>query len=107
MTDHFQPWNRRLGIIDRVATLGPGGDSAWAWYHALQFGVRFSYLDLSAGNIAGGEGQSATFGLNWYWTPRARLQVNCVVGDISEHRPVDGQTSGDFATLGTRVLVDF
>ena len=105
LTDHYQPWNRKLGIIDRVTSLNP--DCEWDRCGAWQVALRWSYADLSDSDIKGGVGESLTAGLNWYWTPRMRMQMNCSYGDISDHFPVAGETSGSYVTLGTRVQVDF
>ena len=37
--------------------------------------------------------------------PKAELQEPR--SEKSEHFPIDGQTSGDYAAIGTRVMVDF
>ena len=106
LTDHFQPWNRKLGIIDRIAVLhGPSGVSDWR--RAWQLAMRWSFADLSDDDILGGVGESIAMGLNWYWSPRARMQFNAIYGDISDHEPDDGFTEGTYTTLGTRMSVDF
>ena len=102
LTDHYQPWNREWGIIGRVRPLGGG-----AWSPGLQAAVRLSFADLSDDDILGGVGETITAAFNWYFTPRARLQFNCVYGEITDHEPVDGFTAGTFTTIGTRVMVDF
>jgi len=107
LTDHYQPWNRRLGIIDRITTLDPRRADDWRCLGAWQIALRWSYADLADSNIAGGIGESLTLGLNWYWTPRARMQLNAIYGNITDHFPVDGQTFGDYVILGTRAMVDF
>ena len=107
LTDHFQPWNRELGIIERIEPLTPAGKCAWTRCGAWQIAARWSFADLTDGNIQGGVGQSVTLALNWYWTPRTRLQFNALYGDISKHFPVDGETFGNYAIIGTRVMLDF
>lgn len=102
LTDHYQPWDREWGVIGRVRPLA--GD---AWCPALQAAVRWSYADLSSDDVQGGVGETLTAAFNWYFTPRARLQMNCVYGEITDRAPVDGFTAGTFTTLGTRVMVDF
>ena len=106
LTDHFQPWNRRLGIIDRIEMLNQSTDPA-CWRRAWQLAVRWSFADLSDNDITGGVGESIAAGLNWYWTPRSRLQLNSIYGNISNRGPIDGQIEGDYVTIGTRVMVDF
>ncbi len=107
LTDHYQPWNRKRGIIGRVKRRCPNECNDWDRMGAWQIAVRWSRADLSDDNILGGDGSSLAFGLNWYWTPRSRVQFNCIYGDISDHFPVGRFTSGDYVTLGTRVAVDF
>ena len=107
LTEHFQPWNRAQGIIDRVQSLRTGPNFRCDTCGAWQIGVRWSFVDLTDSNIAGGVGESITATLSWYWTPRARLQINAAYGDISQHRPEDGQTFGHYVAIGTRALVDF
>jgi phosphate-selective porin OprO and OprP len=105
LTDHYQPWNRKMGIMDRIKPLNP--DYEWDRCGAWQVGLRWSFADLTDSDIGGGIGESLTFGLNWYRTTHARLQFNCSWGNISDHAPVDGQTSGSYVTLGTRLQIDF
>ncbi|QDT36867.1 OprO/OprP family phosphate-selective porin [Stratiformator vulcanicus] len=107
LTDHYQPWNRKLGTIGRVRKIGDTEACPKPFGHAWQVAVRWSYADLSDDDVLGGVGQNVTAGVNWYWTRRARMQFNCIHGDIGSHFPVDGQTEGTFTALGTRVLIDF
>lgn len=101
LTPHYQPWNRQLGTISRVEPLdGP-------WRPAWQVAFRWSFADLSSDDIRGGVGESVAVAANWYWTPRARLQFNCLYGEIRDRFPVDGQTAGTYTSLGTRIMVDF
>ena len=68
-----------------------------------QVGIRFSYLDLNDKNIQGGTLYDWTAGLNWYWNPNAKFQLNY----IAEHRDVPGVTPGWIQGIGTRVAFDF
>ena len=102
LTPHYQPWDRRYGVIGRVRPLDER-----RWRPALQAAVRWSLADLTSSDIQGGVGESIAAAVNWYWTSRARLQFNCLYGRIDDRFPVDAQTAGDYATLGTRVMVDF
>lgn len=107
LTDHFQGWNHRLGIIDRVSSAYPDDDDDWDHHGAWQLAVRWSFVDLTDSDIRGGVGQSIALGINYNRTPQWRIQFNCIYGDISDHVPVDGQTSGTYVTIGTRIMVDF
>ena len=69
--------------------------------------LRWSYLDLTSGDVQGGVGDSLTLGLNWYWNAYARMQFNYIYGNIYKHRPVDGETFGNYQIAGTRFMLDF
>jgi phosphate-selective porin OprO/OprP len=113
LTGEFVPYDRETGTIDRVEPYenfflvercrgGVGG--GWG---AWQVAVRYSYLDLTDQDIAGGVEHNVTLGLNWHWTAYSKLQFNAVFGRIDEHRPAGGFTEGDFVGLGTRFVCDF
>ena len=88
-------------LVERCCGRVGGGWGAW------QVAARYSYLDLTNEDVRGGLGNDATLGMNWWWTPHARLQFNAVYGDIRDRRPVEGFTGGHFLGLGTRVSMDF
>jgi phosphate-selective porin OprO/OprP len=74
---------------------------------AWQIAARYSYLDLTDENVLGGVGSNFTFGLNWFWTPFSKVQVNYINGEIDQHANVGGFTSGNYHIFGTRFMVDF
>ena len=113
LTGEHIPYNRRSGTLGRlrpfenfflVDRCGGGTGRGWgAWAVA----ARYSYLDLSDADIAGGVGESFTLGVNWHWTAYSRMQFNLIYGDIHNHADVGGFTSGDYLIAGTRLLIDF
>lgn len=52
--------------------VGKGGYGAW------QLGLRYSSLDLTDGDIRGGEQENITVGLNWYPTNNLRFMANYI-----------------------------
>ncbi len=64
-------------------------------------------MDLSDHDILGGEETNVALGVNWWWTAYSKLQLNFIYGDIQDHRPVGGFTSGNFFGITTRAQVDF
>jgi phosphate-selective porin OprO/OprP len=115
LTGEHQPYKRTTGCLDRVKPFenfflvdrccGGRGRGWGAW----QLAARYSYLDLSDENVLGGIGENFTFGLNWFWTPYSKLQLNYIYGDITQHAPVGppGSTAGNYHIIGTRFMVDF
>ena len=113
LTGEHMPWDRESGTLDRiypfenfflVDTCRDGVRGGWG---AWQVAYRWSYADYTDQDIMGGVGESHTVGLNWYWNAYSRMQFNCGYGDIDEHAPVAGFSSGHYTYLGTRFMVDF
>lgn len=109
LTGEYIPWNRKTGTIGRIKPLENfflvrdcdcDTQSGWG---AWQVAARYSYADLSDADIFGGEAQSMTFGLNWYWNQYARMQFNYILGDIEQ----GGAGYGNYEILGVRLMVDF
>lgn len=113
LTGEHIPYERTSGTIGRVKPFenfflvdnSCGGTSAgWgAWNVA----VRYDYLDLSDDNVRGGVGEAWTTALNWHWTPYSKVQFDASYGEIRDHAPVGGHTSGNYFLFGTRFAVDF
>ncbi len=113
LTGEHMPYNRRTGTLARVKPfenffvvdrmLG-GTGCGWG---ALQIAGRYDYLDLTDQDITGGEQQSYTLGVNWYWNAYSKVQTNLVYGDIKDRGPIGGFDGGDFWILGSRFMCDF
>ena len=109
LTGEHTPWDRKTGTLGRVkpyenffAIRDVDGDvnrGLGAW----QIAARYSYADLSDENIQGGEGESLTLGMNWWWNPNARMQFNYIFGEI-ENVP---EGNGNYEIAGVRWMVDF
>lgn len=118
LTGEHMPWSRSSGTLGRIKPFenfflvdrcdGCVGRGLGAWQVAL----RFSRADFNDNDILGGVGESVTLGVNWYWTPNARLQFNYIVGDI-EGRDANNDPNnrniinGDYGIVGLRAMVDF
>jgi len=113
LTGESMQYNRSSGTLARVKPYENFflvdrcmGGHATGW-GAWQIAARYSYLDVSDGDILGGVGHSITGALNWHWTGYSKLQLNVLYGEIDDHAPVGGFTSGDYLIVGARVAVDF
>lgn len=113
LTGEHMTWERASGTLGRVKphenyfrvrTCDDEIESAWG---AWQVAVRYSTADFSDDTVLGGELDSVTLALNWYWNANAKMQFNYIYGDIQNRRPADGQTEGDYHIIGTRFMVDF
>jgi len=100
--------NSNAYVVRGVGFCGPG-----AW----QVGIRYDWLDLTNGPVLGGNVQDLTLGLNWFWNPNMKLQLNYVAAWINNPTPVAGpnnslngsqfQGTGLINSLGTRLAWDF
>jgi len=61
-----------FGSVTPKSNVGEGGIGAW------ELGLRYSSLDLTDGDVDGGEAESFTLGLNWYATPTLRFSANYI-----------------------------
>jgi phosphate-selective porin OprO and OprP len=113
LTGESMTWDRNSGQLGRVTpfenffmvrTCDGCTDGGWG---AWQIAARYDHLDLTDDNIAGGVLDSFTLGLNWHWSPYSKVQFNYILGEINDHRPVDGQTMANFQIIGTRFYCEF
>lgn len=117
LTDDYMPWSRSSGTLARIIPLqnfwlvnrcdGGVEGALGAW----QIAARWSTADFSDQNVFGGQGDAFTFGLNWYWTPNARMQFNYINGRISDRRvgasPTGLAQNGQYNVFGSRFMIDF
>jgi phosphate-selective porin OprO/OprP len=105
LTGEHVPLIRKSGTIDRVRPFEnfAAGRGCGAW----QVAMRYSYLDLTDNDIAGGAEHNTTLGVVWYFNPNASLQLNAIYGDIEYRAPVGGLSEGHFTALGGQLRIDF
>lgn len=113
LTGEHMPYDRRSGTLDRIKPFenfflvdrcrGGHGCGLGAW----QIAARYDFLDLSDEDITGGQQQSVTLGLNWYWNAYSKVQTNLIYGDITDRGPIGGFDRGEFWILGSRFMCDF
>ncbi len=113
LTGEHVPYKRSSGTIDRVKPfenfflVNTCSDEVAGGWGAWQVALRYSHLDISDADIAGGVEDNLTLGLVWYFNSHASMQFNAIYGDIDSHSPVGGYTDGHFTALGTRLRVNF
>lgn len=81
LTGETRPYDSAEARFDRVKVKKNfGSDGMGAW----EVAVRYSKLDLSDGNVDGGELNDWTFGLNWYLNPNTKFMFNVIRADRSD-----------------------
>jgi len=112
LTGEHRPYERKAGAIDRVTpfnSVSKNGCGRGAW----ELAARWSYLDLTDKQIAGGNMQNMTTGLNWYVNPYCKCVFN-YIHSWTDARPTANGTilSNNFITsqtdgFGIRCQLDF
>lgn len=74
------------------------GSGAW------QIGARYDAIKLNANGINGGILHGFTFGLNWYWNPNMKVQINY---DLTHRSGVNEVPPGFINAWGLRYAMDF
>jgi len=72
---------------------------------AWEVAFRFSRMDLTDGELLGGEENNYTFGLNWYLNPNVRWMFNYIRADVEDNEEVAEDESANI--FQTRFQVDF
>jgi len=92
-----------MGKYDRVVPLdnfrwarNADGTSNYG-FGAWELLYRYSFVDLTDGAVQGGTYGEHTVGLNWYWNPNIKLQMNYIYGQRSAPAPAAGGQVQGFA----------
>jgi phosphate-selective porin OprO/OprP len=106
LTGEYQAYDKGDGAFGRVVPnrnlrmkRGEGVSGWGAW----QIGMRFSYLDLNDKAIRGGVLYDWTVGLNWFWNPNMKVQLNYIL----ERRDQTGVAPAWISGVGVRGAYDF
>jgi phosphate-selective porin OprO/OprP len=101
LTGESRPYNLKTGTFKRPAPRNEFhfGRDGWG---ALEAAARFSYCDLSDGDVRGGRLTMFTTGLNWYPHPHIRWMFDVGIGNRSA-----SAANGNLFIFQTRVGVDF
>lgn len=101
LTGESRPYNRTQGIFERVVpqknfNFGKGGWGAW------EIAGRYSFVNLSSGNIEGGRLSMFMAGVNWYLHSHVKWRFNYGFGHVSDRTP-----DGNLNIFQTQLEVDF
>ncbi|QDU94710.1 OprO/OprP family phosphate-selective porin [Lignipirellula cremea] len=114
LTGEHTPWDRESGTLDRTKPfenfflIRRNGSGCCGGWGAWQIAARYSMGDFTDQDVVGGEAESLTIGLNWWWNPNARMQFNYIHGHITNADAIPAiATSGDYDIFGARFMVDF
>lgn len=80
-----ETWSYRAG---NISTAGPDDPAGGMW----QLGLRYDTIDLDDGPVLGGQMDSWTAGVNWYWRSNYKFSLNYVMID-SDRRGISDDPS--------------
>jgi phosphate-selective porin OprO/OprP len=109
LTGEHEIYDRHRGIFDRVIPLENAffvrtPDGVCHGWGAWQVLARYNAIDLNDNDILGGTLNSFTLGVNWFWTPNARMQLNY---DFTSRSAVKTVAAADINMVGLRFSYDF
>jgi phosphate-selective porin OprO/OprP len=87
-----------FGRVTPKRSLFDGGWGAW------EIAGRFSTIDLSDGNVAGGQQRDTTFALNWYPTSHVRVMANYI--RVNTDNDATGNLANIHQNVATNALGD-
>ena len=88
LTGEHMSWNRKQGVLGRIVpfenffSIRDCNCNVQRGLGAWQIAARYSYIDLNDEDIFAGASDSLTLGLNWYWNPYSRVQLNYINADV-------------------------
>ncbi len=110
LTGDNRGYDRRMGKYDRVRPLenfflvrDENGHYQYGW-GAWEVVYRYGFDNLSDKTVQGGIYGEHTIGLNWYWNPNIKFQLNYINGN--REVPV-GAVTGTVQGLGLRGALEF
>ena len=97
LTGGTRAYNAGEGAFDRPKLKNIYGDEGSG---EVELALRFSTIDLNDGDVAGGEMDVWTFGVNWWLNPHTKVQLNV--------QRIDAEDLGQKVNaVGMRFQVDF
>ena len=102
LTGEGRDWNPNTATWNRIVPrkdLGAGGGGA------VELAARYSQLDASDAGIEGGRVRAVTVGLNWYWNPNMKVQLN--YDAVYRDQAANPLAKGQVHAFGTRAAFDF
>lgn len=98
LTGEYRPYSKSGGTIGRVTPAQNATGKNWG-RGAWEIGARYDAIELNDNEIAGGEMDGVTLGLNWYLNPHTRIMWDYVMADVKD--------VGDVDTFQMRFQFDF
>ncbi len=116
LTGENRPYNRKLGVFDRVRPyedffrVKTADDTTATGRGAWELAYRFSYLNMLDNLTTQGAGMATdhTLGLNWYLNPYTRVMFN-YIHSMDTYNPAAGNrvTGGNMDIFEVRCAMDF
>lgn len=84
LTGEQRPYDPAIGIFERIVPRQPFDLFGPGW-GAVEIGQRISWIELSAGNVRGGDMLSLTSGVTWHLGSELKLAFNYVFAQVTEN----------------------
>lgn len=84
VTGERRPYDAGSGTFGRIAPDNPFDPANGQW-GALELAARYSTIDVTDGNVLGGEMDNYTLGANWYLHKHVRLMANYINVDTDNN----------------------
>jgi phosphate-selective porin OprO/OprP len=108
LTGESRTWNPKTMTFNRVVPVRNFGFEDGRWCGgtgAWELGARYTYLNLNDGPVRGGRLNNVTVGVNWYWNPNMKAQLN--YDYVYRDEAANPLAEGAIHSLGARLAVDF
>ena len=104
LTGEHRDWDPKIGAFKRVIPFNNLDPKAGTW-GAFETGARVQHLNLDNNGVTGGRLTGVTLGLNWYWNPNVKVQVN--YDYLYRDGGATPAVKGSVHAVGTRLAMDF
>ncbi|MBL7217436.1 MAG: hypothetical protein ISS62_07075 [Desulfobacteraceae bacterium] len=106
ITGEHRNYDRSTGVFSAIEPNREFDFFEGGW-GALEFVLRFSYIDLNGGSIRGGQEYDLTGGLNWYLNENTRFMLNYIRAKAKDRETPPPVEDGTADILQVRFQITF